>query len=117
MRTKTGLTTKDQKYFRESREKIYFPGKTLEEVVQDREKRLPHFQKLLSFLRMSLKEQDFIAGREPAFSDYIIFGAFQWARIVSDFKLLNYDDPIFNWRERMLDLYGGLARNAKRVPR
>ena len=37
------------------REKIYFSCKTLEEAIQDREKRLPHFQKLLSFLRKSLK--------------------------------------------------------------
>ena len=79
--------------------KIYFPSKTLEEAVQDREKRLRYFQKLLSFLRMSLNEQDFVAGEDPAFSDYIIFSAFQWARIVSDFQLLNYYDPIFNWRE------------------
>jgi hypothetical protein len=34
-------------------------------------------------------------------------GAFQWARATSPFKLLEPDDPVESWRERMLDLYGG----------
>jgi glutathione S-transferase len=51
--------------------------------------------------------------QDPAFADYILFGAFQWARTVSPQRLLEPDDPVYAWRERMLDLYGGLARNAK----
>ena len=56
---------------------IHFGGRTLEEVFRDRENRLPHFQKLLSSLRKTLFEQNFLAGETPGFSDYIIFGAFQ----------------------------------------
>jgi len=36
---------------------------------------------------------------------------FQWARLVSRFELLQIDDALWSWRERMLDLYGGLARS------
>jgi hypothetical protein len=34
----------------------------------------------------------------------------EWGRIVSGFALLEQKDPLFAWRERMLDLHGGLAR-------
>lgn len=105
------LDPKDKIYFRKSREKLF--GKTLEEIVQGREKRLPHFQKSLKSLRATLNEQKFIAGEHPGFSDYIVFGEFQWARCVSNFSLLNPDDPIFNWREKMLDLHDQLARKSK----
>ena len=58
----------------------------------------------------------FFSGRAPGFADYILFGPFQWARAVSPQRLLEPDDPVFAWRERMLDLHGGLARNARGYP-
>ena len=60
-------------------------------------------------MRSVLEHQDFIAGAAPAYADYILFGPFQWARMVSAYPLLEVDDPVFAWRERMLGLYGGLA--------
>src|SRR6266702_2106617 len=56
--------------------------------------------------------QDFVSGDAPAYPDYIVFGAFQWARAISDFELLAADDPVRAWRGRMLDLHDGLARRA-----
>ena len=44
---------------------------------------------------------------------YILFGTFLWARGTSAFPLLAKDDPLHAWRERMLDLFGGMARKAK----
>ena len=67
---------------------------------------------MLSFLRKTLNQQNFVAGETPGFSDYIIFGAFQWARCISNFSLINTDDSIFDWCEKMFDLHNGLARNA-----
>ena len=104
------LAQKDQYYFRGSREKLF--GKTLEEIVINHDERLPRFQKLLNPLRTTLKKQDFVAGETPGFSDYIVFGAFQWARCISEFSLLNADDSVYSWREKMLNLHDGLARNA-----
>ena len=57
--------------------------------------------------------RDFVSGKSPAYADYVVFGAFQWARAVSDFEVLAADDPVRAWRGRMLDLHEGLAR---RVP-
>ena len=59
------LTAKDKIYFRESREKIF--GKTLEEIVEGREERLPDFQKTLTPLRLTIKKQQFVAGDNPVF--------------------------------------------------
>jgi len=104
------LTAEDKIYFRESREKLF--GKTLEEVVKGREERLPGFQKMLTPLRLTLKKQNFLAGDSPGFSDYIVFGAFQWARCISDFSLLQTEDPICEWRKKMLGLHDGFAGKA-----
>ena len=50
------------------------------------------------------------AATRPAYADYIVFSLLQWARIVSTFEVIEGADAIAAWRERMLDLYGGLAR-------
>jgi glutathione S-transferase len=100
----------DQNYFRKSREERF--GKKLEEVVADRDARLPAFRDSLTPLRRTVERQDFLAGSAPAYADYIVFGAFQWARAISDYQLLVADDPITAWRGRMLDLFGGLARKS-----
>ena len=53
-----------------------------------------------------------MAGESPGFSDYIVFGAFQWARRISHFSQLQPDDPIYEWRQKMLRIHDGLAGNA-----
>jgi glutathione S-transferase len=100
----------DQAYFRRMREERF--GATLEDVVRDREARLPAFRASLDPLRRTVERQDFISGKTPAYADYVVFGAFQWARAISDFEVLAADDPVRTWRSRMLDLFGGLARRA-----
>lgn len=100
----------DQTYFRKSREERF--RMTLEEFVGDRDVRLPAFRASLDPLRRTIERQPFVSGKMPAYADYIAFGAFQWARAVSDFEVLAADDPVRAWRGRMLDLYDGLARRA-----
>ncbi|HEX3536817.1 MAG TPA: glutathione S-transferase family protein [Stellaceae bacterium] len=100
----------DQEYFRKSREERF--NATLEDFVKDREARLPAFRASLDPLRRTVERQDFVAGKTPAYADYIVFGAFQWARAISDFELLAADDPVRAWRTRMLGLFGGLAGRA-----
>lgn len=101
----------DQAYFRQSREPRF--GMTMEEFVGDREARLPAFRASLDPLRRTVERQDFVAGATPGYADYIVFGAFQWARAVSAFELLAEDDPVRAWRSRMLDLHGGVARQTR----
>ena len=108
------LSLEDQSYFRESREKLL--GRPLEEVVENRQDRLPRLQKLLTPLRSTLSKQEYLSGETPGFSDYIVFGAFQWARCISAFSLLNADDIIYSWRDKILNMHDGLALSAVGYP-
>ena len=105
---------KDRAYFRESREKRF--GTTLEAFAAEPAKNLAAFRGTLDPLRPVLVQNAFVCGNGPGFADYILFGTFQWARVVSPIRLLEPDDPVFAWRERVLDLFGGYAREAKGYP-
>ncbi len=102
------LTPEDRDYFRTTRE-IRF-GKTLEEVQAGRDERLGGFREPLTGARLTVKARPFIGGDEPMYADSVVFGAFQWARSISPFKLLADDDPLVSWFDRCLDLHGGLGR-------
>jgi len=71
---------------------------------------LPAFRKKLEPLRSMLEFQPFIGGQSPLFPDYIVFGALQWVRVMSNYAFLAPDDPILAWFDRCLDLHGGLGR-------
>jgi glutathione S-transferase len=102
------LAPEDQVYFRTSREQRF--GRTLEEVQAGREARLEGFRKSLQPLRMTLDDAPFLGGAQPLYADYLAFAAFQWARVISPFQILEADDPVYPWFERCLDLHGGLGR-------
>lgn len=108
------LHEKDKAYFRETREKRL--GAPLERVGADAKKALAEVRGVLEPLRPVLVENKFVSGKGPGFADYILFGAFQWARSMSPLRLLEPDDPVYAWRERMLDLWDGYARQAKGYP-
>ncbi|TPI43232.1 glutathione S-transferase family protein [Mesorhizobium sp. B2-9-1] len=95
-------------YFRENREQRY--GKRLEDVVANRDAGLPAFRAALEPLRSTLAYQPFIGGEAPLFADYIVFGALQWGRIASPFRLLDDGDSIARWFERCLDLHDRIGR-------
>ncbi|MFC7473862.1 glutathione S-transferase family protein [Dankookia sp. GCM10030260] len=101
------LRPEDAGYFRASREARF--GTTLEAFVAPREASLTAFRKDLQPVRLALRGQAFLAGEAPAYADYIVFGAFMWARAVSPFRLLEADDPVHAWRGRMLAMFDGLA--------
>ncbi|MBR1152215.1 glutathione S-transferase family protein [Bradyrhizobium sp. JYMT SZCCT0428] len=100
----------DAAYFRKSREVRF--GKPLEEVVADRDETVEGFRRSIDPLRLTLKTQSYLGGGQPNYADYIVFGGFQWARVVSPFKLLGEDDPVYDWRERLLDAFDGMARKS-----
>lgn len=101
------VVPEDRDYFRKSREDRY--GLTLEAVQAPREKNLPAWRASLEPVRAQLREHPFMAGEKPSYADYIVYGMFGWARGVSELKLLEKDDPLFPWRERVMALHGGLA--------
>jgi glutathione S-transferase len=110
----TGLKPVDAAYFRKSREARF--GKPLEEVMAGRDKAVEGFRKSLDPLRLTLKTQPYLGGQAPNYADYIVFGPFQWARVVSPFRLLEGGDPVHAWRQRLLDAFDGMARNSPGYP-
>src|SRR2546421_11213253 len=108
------LHEKDRAYFRESREKRF--GMTLEALGANPKRALAEFRGVLEPVRPVLAQHAFFSGFGPGFTDYILFGVFQWARAVSPTVLLEPDDPLYASRERMLDLFGAYARQAKAYP-
>lgn len=83
---------------------------SLEKLSENRDTEIVAFRRLLDPARTTLRSQPFLSGQAPAYADYILFSVFQWARIVSAFDPLEADDIVAAWRERMLDLFDGLAR-------
>jgi len=104
------LGESDRAYFRESREKRF--GKPLEEITSNRDIEITAFRRSLEPLRRVLTKQPFLGGSTALYADYILFGAFQWARCTSTFELLAEEDVLFAWRERMLDAFSGHARKS-----
>ena len=104
------LGSVDADYFRASREARL--GRRLEEASADRDRAVIALRRSLEPLRMTLRAQSYLGGAAPNYADYIVFGGFQWARVVSPFKLLAEDDPIYAWREKLLDAFDGLARKS-----
>jgi len=107
------VAEKDREYFRSSREARF--GRTLEEMQADRDTRVAGFRQALTPLRLVLRTQPWIGGTAPSYADHIVLGTLMWPRCVSRFPLLKADDPIRDWQERGLDLYGGLGRSAPTV--
>jgi glutathione S-transferase len=113
---------KDRGYFRESREARF--GMTLEAVQEGRDAGVAGFRALLMPARLildrqppgsSARGQGWLGGDTPTYADYIMFGTLQWPRCASRFEVLAEDDPVAEWRERMLDLFDGMGRKAPRA--
>ena len=100
----------DKAYFRTSREQRF--GMTLEQFTGDENENRKVLAGELTPLRNILSDQPFLSGDAPAYADYALFGTFMWARNVSPRALLEPQSAIEGWRERMLDLFDGLARQS-----
>src|SRR5262249_49561210 len=107
------IDAKDRDYFRTSREQRF--GMSLEALCADRDKHVLAFRQSLQPLRTMLGGQPYGGGAAASYGDYIVFGGFQWARCVSAFRLLEPDDPIGAWLNRLLDAFDGLAGKAPRA--
>ncbi|MHB1121917.1 MAG: glutathione S-transferase N-terminal domain-containing protein [Ramlibacter sp.] len=104
------LDPADQPYFRETREQRL--NAPLESFRAQQPALLAQLGAALAPMRALLAERPFLGGDEPAHADYIVFGAFQWSRVISPVPLLPAGDVVQQWFERCLDLHGGLGRRA-----
>ena len=103
----------DQSYFKESRGKRLGTTDFASFQAKAREKGVDAFRAVLEPARRVLKEQPFLCGDHPGYPDYALAGAFLWARVATPLDLLQPDDPVHPWRERMLDLFDGMGRKAR----
>ena len=101
------LDDDDQAYFRSTREPRI--KCSIEEARTTTQPALELFQENLWPYNQCLKTQKYFSGDAPAYSDYILYGMFQWARLVSPKKIINSDNPLYQWCERMDLLFGGMG--------
>jgi glutathione S-transferase len=99
----------DEQYFRAMVEGV--TKKSLEELRAGQDEALKRLGRGLEPMQALLKRQPYVCGEESAYADYVLFSIFQWARVMSPHELLGPEDPLSAWRERVLDLFEGFARN------
>lgn len=104
----------DRDYFIESRSKRF--GKTPDAVQTRSEGDVAQFSAAIGTLRAALEGQHYLSGATPAYGDYIVFGAFAWARAISDYPLLETGDPVHAWRDRLLNAFEGMPISAPGYP-
>lgn len=91
-------------------------GMTLEEIAAPNQTTITALQTALYSLREVLERQLYLSGDRPYFADYVVFSQFQWAKSVRPIQLHSKEDPVYHWRDRLLDLFDGYARNAPGYP-
>jgi glutathione S-transferase len=101
----------DEQYFRRQFEG--FLKCTLEEARERAPQAQERLKRVLEPHEAALKRQPFFCGAAPAYADYILFSVVQWARIMSPRVIFDTSEALYGWRERILDLYDGFARNVQ----
>jgi glutathione S-transferase len=99
------LADEDRAYFLETRAPRF--DRSFDQVQANRDHDVIAARNAMTLLRLTLAEQPYLSGGAPAFADYIVLGAFQWARSISPFKILADDDPVRAWRDRVLQAFDG----------
>ncbi|KAK9826572.1 hypothetical protein WJX74_003460 [Apatococcus lobatus] len=108
------LAPQDKDYFRKSREALF--GQKLEEVCKDSPAKIAAFRKEMEPLRQTLKDHKWLGGEQIDYADIAVAGMFLWARAISDKQLLEKDDPIFKWRERIFKVFNSTIKNSIGYP-
>jgi len=104
----------EQENFRSVREKRL--GVTLEQIAASPlEERIAAVRQALEPARAVLREQPSLCGEAPMHADYILAGQLHWPRNVTSARILESDDPIVPWFERMLSLYDRIAAESTKT--
>ena len=103
--------SEDKGYFRRTREARF--GKTLEEMAATPRTK-ENVETALAVLAAPLLNHRFLGGATPNLCDYAVMGPFMWQRAATKEDLFEPPPPVAQWLQRMLDLFDGYARKAKR---
>ena len=101
------LAAKDRAYYR-ARTKRKF-GITIEDLCRDPDGAIARLRDTLAPLQQTLTHDAYLGGSRPRYGDYIVFGAFQWARVVSRRRLVDDDSPLHRWFQDLLATFDGFA--------
>jgi len=101
------LAEKDQAYYRERTLRKF--GLSLDDIGADPDTAVEELDRVLAPLQSVLDEVPYLGGSRPTYGDYIVFGAFQWARVASRRKLYADDSPVARWFARLLAAFDGFA--------
>lgn len=105
----------DRDYFRSTREARF--GCSLEQAQAERPVYMERLRQVLAPVRTLLEGQPYLCGESPAYADYVLFGTFQWVRCASPLEVLEATDPLYSWRERLLNAFDAMARRHSRLAR
>lgn len=98
-------------YFRETREARL--GKRLEDLAAD-PAAVSKMDAALATLATPLDHHPFLGGEAANLCDYIVFSPLMWRRLVAAETPYKTPPAVAAWMERMLDLFDGYGRKAKR---
>src|SRR5262245_41083616 len=93
----------DHDYVTTSRERMF--GAKIEDIIIDREDRLPRVPPNLQLLRNTLAEHPWLGGDSPNYADYRALAVFLFCASVADLPVLTEDDPLRDWIDRGFDLF------------
>jgi glutathione S-transferase len=92
----------DRAYILENRGKRFGTSDFAGLQKTSRETGVAKVHAVLEPARRVLGQQKFLAGEAPAYPDIILYSSFLWPRTISPgLELLQKDDPVYAWRERM----------------
>ncbi|DBA98481.1 TPA: hypothetical protein ACH3X3_012477 [Trebouxia sp. C0006] len=108
------LAKEDLEYYRESREKMF--GTSLEDFSADQPAKLKAFRAMLEPLRHTLQHFKFLGGDKLNYADIAVAGNFLWLKSISKIQLLEKDDPVFEWRDRIFKQFEDTISKAHTYP-
>lgn len=88
-------------------------GQTVEELGANPEVARESLKHALRPLEQTLSSTAFMGGENPDYGDYILFGTFQWARVVSVTTFWPSGSALQRWFDSLLDAFGGIGRRQK----
>ncbi|WP_298852007.1 glutathione S-transferase N-terminal domain-containing protein [uncultured Ruegeria sp.] len=103
------LTAGCDKAFYEERTQRKFE-QSVEEIGADPEAARQAVVQALGPLEDTLVEVSFLGGGTPDYADYILFGTFQWVRVVSHTPFWSEGSALHRWFEALLDAFDGMGR-------
>ena len=103
------LTAHCDKAYYKQRTQLKF-RQSVEEIGSNPEPARQAVLQALAPLENTLAKTSFLGGNTPDYADYILFGTFQWARVVCHRPFWSLDSGLYNWFEALLDAFEGMGR-------